>query len=48
MPTATRSAPDLDRAACERWGIEPDTKVLAYTTTYQTVRADLKNLVGSA
>ena len=40
--------PDLYRAACERWGIEPDPKVLAYTTTYQTVRADLKNLVGSA
>ena len=40
--------PDLYRAACERWGIEPDPKVLAYNTTYQTVRADLKNLVGSA
>ena len=36
------------RAACRRWGIEPDPKVLAYSTTYQTVRADLKELTGSA
>jgi hypothetical protein len=40
--------PDVYKAACERWGIEPDPKVLSYSTTYQTVRADLKNLVGSA
>ena len=40
--------PDLYREACQRWGIEPDPKVLAYSTTYQTVRADLKALTGSA
>lgn len=34
--------PDLYRAACERWGIEPDPKVLAFDTSYQQVRADLK------
>jgi len=40
--------PDLYREACRRWGIEPDPKVLAYSTTYQSVRADLKELTGSA
>ena len=40
--------PDLYRAACQRWGIQPDPKVLAYDTTYQSVRADLKELTGSA
>ena len=40
--------PDLYREACRRWGIEPEPKVLAYSTTYQTVRADLKELTGSA
>jgi hypothetical protein len=40
--------PDLYREACRRWGTEPDPKVLAYSTTYETVRADLKELTGSA
>jgi hypothetical protein len=40
--------PDLYRDACRHWGIEPDPQVLAYSTTYQTVRADLKELTGSA
>ena len=40
--------PDLYRAACQRWGVEPDPAVLAYSVTYQTVRADLKALTGSA
>ncbi|MDB6123330.1 MAG: hypothetical protein JWQ71_2323 [Pedosphaera sp.] len=40
--------PDVYKAACERWGIKPDPKVMAYATTYEAVRADLKNLVGSA
>jgi hypothetical protein len=40
--------PDLYREACKRWGIEPDPQVLAYSTTYETVRADLKELTGSA
>jgi hypothetical protein len=40
--------PDLYRSACKTWNIEPDPKVLAYSTTYQTIRADLKELTGSA
>jgi hypothetical protein len=40
--------PEVYRAACRHWNVEPDPAVLAYSTTYQTVRADLKNLVGSA
>jgi hypothetical protein len=40
--------PDVYRAACAHWGIEPDPAVLAYATTYETVRADLKELTGSA
>jgi hypothetical protein len=40
--------PDVYREACQRWGIEPDPKILAYDTSYETVRADLKELTGSA
>jgi len=40
--------PDAYRAACRHWGVQPDPAVLAYDTTYQTVRADLKELTGSA
>jgi hypothetical protein len=40
--------PDLYRAACRRWGVEPDPQVLAYSTSYESVRADLKALTGSA
>ncbi len=40
--------PDVYREACERWGIKPDPQVLAYDTSYETVRADLKELTGSA
>ena len=40
--------PELYREACRHWGTEPDPKVLAYSTTYETVRADLKELTGSA
>ena len=40
--------PDVYRQPCRHWGIEPDSKVLAYSTTYETVRADLKELTGSA
>jgi hypothetical protein len=40
--------PELYAEACRRWGTPPDPKVLGYATSYQTVRADLKNLVGSA
>jgi hypothetical protein len=40
--------PEVYRDACKHWGVEPDPQVLAYSTTYQTVRADLKELTGSA
>jgi hypothetical protein len=40
--------PDVYRAACRHWGVPPDPAVLAYSTTYETVRADLKELTGSA
>ena len=40
--------PDVYRDACRAWGVEPDPQVLAYDTSYETVRADLKELTGSA
>lgn len=40
--------PDLYTEACARWGVKPDMRVLAYNTSYQEVRADLKNLSASA
>jgi hypothetical protein len=40
--------PEVYRDACKHWGIEPDPNVLAYNTTYQSVRADLRELTGSA
>ncbi|MBX3746307.1 MAG: hypothetical protein KF833_13455 [Verrucomicrobiae bacterium] len=40
--------PDLYQAACDRSGTVPDPRALAYNTSYQTVRADLKPLTGSA
>ncbi|MBI2928359.1 MAG: hypothetical protein HYY24_22040 [Verrucomicrobia bacterium] len=39
--------PDAYRAACRNWRVEPDPEVLAYSTTYETVRADLKELSAS-
>lgn len=39
--------PDVYREACQRWLIEPDPEVLAYNTTYQSVRADLKTISAS-
>ena len=39
--------PDVYRQACERWGVQPDPQVLSYNTTYQTVRADLKEISAS-
>jgi hypothetical protein len=39
--------PEVYRAACMHWGIAPDPAVLAFATTYETVRADLKELTGS-
>ena len=39
--------PDCYRAACQSAGTTPDSKVLAYATTYEQVRADLKNVSAS-
>jgi hypothetical protein len=39
--------PDVYRDACNRWGIKPDQDVLAYKTTYEQVRADLKTISAS-
>jgi hypothetical protein len=39
--------PNLYRAACKTWKTDPDPDVLAYDTTYQSIRADLKELTGS-
>lgn len=39
--------PDCYRAACQSAGVEPDPKALAYATTYEQVRADLKNVSAS-
>jgi hypothetical protein len=39
--------PDVYLEACRAWGVEPDPQVLAYDTSYETVRADLKQLTGS-
>ena len=39
--------PELYREACQRWRIQPDPEVLAYSTTYEAVRADLKEVTGS-
>ena len=39
--------PDTYREACQRWGAEPDPDVLAYSTSYEQVRADLKAISAS-
>jgi hypothetical protein len=40
--------PETYRTACRHWRIDPDPQILTYNTTYQAVRADLKNITGSA
>jgi hypothetical protein len=40
--------PELYRQACAAWGVEPDPAVLSYNETYETQRADLKTVSGSA
>jgi hypothetical protein len=40
--------PELYQQACNHWGIQPEPKVLGYATTYESVRADLKEVTGSA
>jgi hypothetical protein len=36
--------PEIYKAACERWGIEPDQGILAYNTTYEKLRPDMKQV----
>lgn len=38
--------PEVYRDACRYWGIEPDPNLLAYNTTYENTRADLKQVAG--
>jgi hypothetical protein len=38
--------PEVYRLVCERQGIEPDPELLAYSTTYEHARADLKDVAG--
>ncbi len=38
--------PEIYRDACRHWGIEPDPRLLAYNTTYENTRADLKQVAG--
>jgi hypothetical protein len=40
--------PDCYRAACENRGVSPDPVALSYNTSYEQVRADLKNVSASA
>jgi hypothetical protein len=40
--------PAIYRQACETWGEPPDPKVLAYSTTYEGKRADLKEVGAGA
>jgi len=40
--------PEVYRDACRHWGIQPDPDVLAFSTSYQQVRADLKTISASA
>jgi hypothetical protein len=38
--------PEVYRAACRQQGIDPDPEMLAYNTTYEHARADLKDVAG--
>ena len=40
--------PEIYKQACRSWGTVPDSDVLAYNETYETQRADLKTVSGSA
>jgi hypothetical protein len=39
--------PDLYSAACKAWNIEPDPNVMRFSTSYETVRADLRTISSS-
>jgi hypothetical protein len=36
--------PEVYGAACRHWGIEPDPELMAYNTTYENTRADMKQV----
>ncbi|MGC2164081.1 MAG: hypothetical protein WA634_19440 [Silvibacterium sp.] len=36
--------PEVYRTACAHWGVEPNLGLLAYSTTYENLRPDLKNI----
>ena len=38
--------PEVYRVACQHQGIEPDPRLLGYSTTYENARADLKEVAG--
>lgn len=38
--------PDIYLAACRQWGIEPEPRLLAYDTTYENIRPDMKGISG--
>jgi len=40
--------PEVYTEACQRWGVTPDPRILAYDTTYENQRADLKVITPSA
>ena len=38
--------PEVYRVACQYQGLAPDPQLLAYNTTYENARADLKEVAG--
>lgn len=40
--------PEIYQQACRKWGTEPDPGALAFHETYESIRADLKEITGSA
>lgn len=40
--------PELYRQACQQWNTDPDPAALAFDTTYENTRADLKDISASA
>ena len=40
--------PEIYQQACRNWDVTPDPRALAFRETYETIRADLKDISGSA
>lgn len=40
--------PEIYQQACLNWGVTPDPRALAFHQTYESIRADLKEISGSA